>query len=430
MTTLILSEKQARSIVDSEARYNLWVGAVRSGKSFASLLRFDQFCMHGPPGDFAIIGKSRDAIKRNVLGPLTDMLGPRFQYWLGKSEAKLYNRTIHLIGANDERAEHKIRGCTLAGAYVDEITILPKSIFEMLKGRLSITGAKLFGTTNPDSPFHWLKTEFIDRTDLDIRVFDFNLEDNPSLDENFKLNLRKEYKGLWYDRFIKGLWVLAEGTIYDFFDTSLHVIPTAPCLADYYICGIDYGTANPCVFSLVGYSSKGFPNRWLEKEYYYDSRKTLRQKTDTEYAEDLKRFLSGYNVRAIYLDPSALSFKTELYRQGFSGVFEAENDVLDGIRYHSICLSNGTYKVLASCKNAISEYATYRWDAKAAEKGVERPIKENDHAMDAIRYALYSHWYRKEGPRMTAEDVEKMREEVRGDMGTPVLGKFFDDKIW
>lgn len=432
MTTLTLSRKQALSIRNSDARYNVWVGAVRSGKTFASLLRFEQFCLHGPPGDFAIIGKSRDAIKRNVLGPLTDLLGGRFQYWLGKSEAKLYNRTIHLIGANDERAETKIRGCTLAGIYMDEITILPRSIFDMSKSRLSITGAKLFGATNPDSPFHWLKTEMIDRSDeLDVKVFDFNLDDNPSLDESFKINLNKEYTGLWHDRFIKGLWVLAEGTIFDFFDKELHVIDFPPGAADYYVCGVDYGTANPCCFALIGYSDKTFPNRWLEREYYYDSRKLLRQKTDTEYASDLTKFLSGYNVRTIYLDPSALSFKTELHRQGFSGIVEAENDVLDGIRYHSICLSNGTYKVCRPCAKSIEEYSTYRWDAKAAQSGVEKPIKENDHAMDAIRYALYSHWYKKEGPRMTVEDIERFRKEAHGDAGAPQShGKFFDDKMW
>lgn len=432
MTTLELSPKQADSLIESDARYNIWVGAVRSGKSFASLLRFEGFVKDGPAGDFAIIGKSRDTIKRNILYPLRDMLGERFQFSLGKGEATLYNRTIHIIGANDERAEHKIRGVTLAGAYVDEITIIPESVFVMLQGRLSVPGAKLFGTTNPDSPFHWLKTNFIDRAnELDIKQWTFNLDDNPSLDSSFKNNLRKEYQGLWYDRYILGRWVLAEGTVFDFFDRSKHVIEYPPGAAEYYVVGVDYGTTNPTAYALIGCSSKVYPNRWLEKEYYWDSKKTLRQKTDTEYAEDLKKFLQGYNVRTIYIDPSAVSFRVELTRQGFSGLVEAENEVLDGIRYHSMQLSNGTFKVCHNCTKAIEEYGTYRWDPKSAVRGEDKPLKENDHMMDAIRYALYTEWFKKEGPRLKPEDIERMRREVLGDNGEGTqFGKFFDDRMW
>lgn len=430
MTILTLSSKQAESLVKSDARYNIWIGAVRSGKSYASLIRFEGFCKNGPPGDFVIIGKSLLAIKRNVLSPLRDMLGDRFQVFLHKGEATLYGRTIHLIGANDERAEHKIRGPTFAGAYVDEITIIPEAVFEMLKSRLSITGAKLFGTTNPDSPFHWFKKKFLDRSnELDIKYWDFRLEDNPSLDKSFVDNIKKEYQGLWYQRYIEGAWVLAEGTVFDFFDRNKHVIDFPPGAADYYVVGIDYGTTNPCAFSLIGCSDKTFPRRWLEREYYWDSRKTLRQKTDTEYAEDLKNFVGGYNVRTIYIDPSAVSFRVELQRQGFKGIIEAKNEVLDGVRYHSIQLSNGTFKICSNCTKAIEEYGTYRWDPKASERGEDKPIKQNDHLMDSIRYALFTEWFQKEGPRWKPEDVDRIREEVYG-ISEKKFGKFFDDKEW
>lgn len=431
MTTLTLSQKQATSLFDPKARYNIWVGAVRSGKSYTSLICFEDFCKNGPEGDFVIIGKSLGAIKRNVLSPLRDMLGDRFQVFLYKSEAHLYGRVIHLVGANDERAEHKIRGPTFAGAYVDEITIIPEPVFEMLKSRLSITGAKLFGTTNPDSPFHWFKKKFLDRKEeLDVNYWDFKLEDNPSLDRSFIDNIKKEYQGLWYQRYIEGKWVLAEGTIFDFFDEQKHTIDFPPGAADYYVVGVDYGTTNPTAFSLIGYSERTFPNRWLEKEYYWDSRKTLRQKTDTEYAMDLKKFLAGYNnVKAIYIDPSAVSFRVELQRQGFSGLIEAENQVLDGIRYHSIQLSNGTFKICRNCTKAIEEYGTYRWDTKAAERGEDKPVKENDHLMDSIRYALFTEWFKKEGPRWKAEDVDRLRADAYG-LSEQSHGKFFDDKYW
>lgn len=431
MTILTLSQKQKTSLLDSDARYNIWVGAVRSGKSFSSLIRFEDFCLNGPPGEFAIIGKSRDTIKRNVLYPLKEMLGDPFSFWLGKGEARLYNRVIHIIGANDERAEHKIRGVTLAGCYVDEITVIPECVFEMLKSRLSVPGAKLFGTTNPDSPFHWFKTKFLDRADeLNLKIWSFGLDDNPSLDESFKRDISKEYTGLWYDRYILGKWVLAEGTVYDFFDKSIHTIDFPPGAAEYYVCGVDYGTTNPTAFSLIGYSSRTTPNKWLEKEYYWDSKKKLRQKTDTEYAEDLKKFLTGYNVKAIYIDPSAVSFRVELQRQGFSGLIEADNDVLDGIRYHGMQLSNGTFKVCRSCIHAIEEYSTYRWDSKASDRGEDKPLKENDHMMDSIRYALKTEWFIRDGARWKPEDVERLRAEAVGDMGMQSHGRFFDDKMW
>lgn len=406
------------------------MGAVRSGKSFASLLAFEDFCKNGPPGDFIILGKSRDTIKRNVLYPLRHLLGDRFNFYLGRAEATLYNRVMHIVGASDERAAQKIQGATAAGAYVDEIATIPEAVFEMLKSRLSITGARLFGTTNPDSPFHWLKQKFIDRAhELDIRYWNFCLEDNPSLDKVFVDNIKKEYQGLWYQRYIEGKWVLAEGTIFDFFNRDIHVINFPPGAASHYVVGVDYGTSNPTAFSLIGYSDKTFPNKWLEKEYYWDSRKTLRQKTDTEYALDLQKFIQGYNVRSIYIDPSAVSFRVELRRQGFTGIVEAQNEVLDGIRYHSLQLSNGTFKICHNCTKAIEEYSTYHWDEKASQRGEDKPKKENDHLMDSIRYALYSEWFKSEGPRMKPEDIDQMRTEIYGG-GEPKLGKFFEDRMW
>lgn len=425
---LQLSRQQYNSILDSTARFNIWVGSVRSGKTFSSLVRFDDFVRHGPPGDYCIVGKSQQSLKRNLLGPLKNLLGYRFQYSLGKAEARLYDKTIHIIGATDERAEQRIRGLTLAGAYVDEITIIPESFFRMLGTRLSVTGAKFFGTTNPDSPFHWFKRDYIDRCDeLDMKVFNFQLADNPSLDPLFVESLKKEYRGLWFKRFIMGEWVLAEGSIFDYFSDD-NLLDAPPGAADYYIIGVDYGTTNPCAFVLIGHSDRTYPRRWVEKEYYWSSKEMLRQKTDTEYAQDMIKFIDGKPIRAIYVDPSAASFKQELYNHGYTQLIDAENEVLDGIRYHSMQLNNGTLKICRNCDRAIKEYYTYRWDTRAEIRGKDKPLKENDHLMDAIRYALYTEWFKKERSRLKEEDISRMRHEAYG--LPPKLGGFFDEPGW
>lgn len=390
-----LTGKQLYSFRDSYARINIWQGAVRSGKSFSSLLRFIQYIAHGPKGDFIIVGRTVHAIKRNIVIPLQSLLGPQFQYFSGKAEAKLWGRTIHVIGANDERAEGKIRGATFAGAYVDEITLIPESFFIMLLSRLSVKGSKLFGTTNPDGPYHWLKLNYLDRKEeLNLKQWHFTIEDNPSLDPEYIDSLKKEYTGLWYKRFIEGLWVLAEGTVYDMFDENKHVIRTFPA-AEYYLVGIDYGTHNPTVFCLIGVNEKSKPKAWLEREYYYDSRQTHKQKTDSEYADDLKGFLGKIQPRKIYLDPSAASFKLELRKKGFTFVTDANNDVLDGIRTQSKMLSSGEYQIGYNCTNTIQEYGSYIWDQKATNYGEDKPLKNKDHCLDSSRYVLHTHFSQK-----------------------------------
>lgn len=362
-----------------------------------------------------ILGRSQKSIKMNIIGPLGDLLGTRMSFFSGKQELHIGNRTIHIVGANDERAAAKIQGATFLGALVDEVTILPESVWNMLLSRLSLPGARLFGTTNPDSPYHWLKVNFIDRAhELNLKYWDFDFNDNPILEKEYVENLKREYHGLWYKRYIEGKWVLAEGAIYDFFDDKIHLLDAPPGLADYHIVGIDYGTTNPCVFTLIGFSTKTFPNMWLEKEYYYDSQKSMRQKSDSEYAEDLAKFINGYNVRGIYIDPSAVSLRVELKRVGITNVFEADNDVMNGLRYQTDLLANGTYKICRNCTNAIAEYSNYVWDVKAAQKGLERPLKVNDHTKDAERYALYTHFFDKSLNRLTPEDIDRMWNESRG----------------
>ena len=407
-----LSQTQLDSFQNSDARINIFEGPVRAGKSFISMLRWLEFCRTGPPGPLLICGRTDKTIKRNIILPLQELVGNALNYSIGKGEVTLYNRLMYVVGANDERAEGKIRGSEFSGALIDEATLIPEGFFKMLLSRLSIPGAQLFASTNPDSPYHWLKTDYIDREDeLNLKVFSFNIRDNSSLGEQYIQELSKEYQGLWYKRYIEGEWVLADGAVYDFFNEDYHVIQIPQAVADFYIVGIDYGTTNPCVFSLIGYNPGSYPNIWLEKEYYYDSKKELRQKSDYEYTKDLQEFVNGYNVKRIFIDPSAASFRQELRRNGVNNVSDALNDVLPGIRFVGQLLTNGTYKICANCTQTLKEFSNYLWDSKASKRGEDKPIKVSDHAMDAQRYALYTYFFNKKmGPSMTEDDAQRLEE--------------------
>lgn len=420
------SAKQKLSLKESNARINIWEGAVRSGKTYISLWRFLKELTYGPPGEYAVITRTADAFKRNILPQLMRMIGADATYYKGNRELVIWGKTIHVIGADDERAEAKIRGPTFMGAYVDEATIIPESVFKMLISRCAMGGAKIFVTTNPDSPYHWLKRDYLDGNP-DVQSWQFRLDDNPELAEDEKEYLRRQYRGIWFKRFIEGMWVQAEGAIYDFFDTGLHVIDFPLAEANYYFIGVDYGTSNPTAFVLVGYNPDKYPNFWVEQEYYFDSRKAQRQKTDSEYAADLVNFIKHRHVRAIYIDPSAASFKAELAKIGVQNVYEAQNEVNDGIRFLAKYLNNGTLKVCRSCHNLIAEFQSYVWDAKSAKTGTDKPLKENDHALDALRYAMYSHLFGRDTQTMSAKDVDTLWGESRG--MKPELPRFFSDPI-
>lgn len=427
------SPKQLLSIRESTANINIWEGSIRSGKTHASLWRFYNETRIGPQGDFAIVTRTYDTFERNIFPTLRDhILGRHCNYLRGKRQLFLKDRKCHIITADDASAEAKIRGGTFASAYVDEISIIPENVFLQLLGRLSISGAKLFGTTNPDSPYHWLK-RFMD-DNPDVRSFKFVMDDNPSLNQERKDFYRRQYKGLWFQRFIEGKWVQAEGAVYDFFDEKLHVIDYPGHNANYYICGIDYGTTNPCAFVLVGYNPHKFPNMWVEDEYYYNSRVSQRQKTDGEYAEDLRQFLEGRNVRAIYIDPSAASFSTEIRRGGIENVIDAENEVNDGIRFVSKLLGRGTIKIRRQCKNLIGEFQSYVWDEKSLKLGIDKPKKEHDHALDALRYCLFTHFFENEdGDLQTrAHELDRMYNETRygNEMNLPPVFRKPDDSAY
>ena len=245
------------------------------------------------------------------------------------------------------------------------------------------------GTTNPDSPYHWLKTNYLDRAgELGLRRWHFLLEDNSNLDPAYVEALKKEYVGLWYKRFILGLWVQAEGAVYDMWDDAIHVVDEVPSQFTRYYVGVDYGTSNPTAFLLVGQHGDKL---YVIDEYYWDSAERGRQKTDAEYSRDLQEFIKGRYPQAIVIDPSATSFITQLRRDGVRMIRHANNSVLDGIRTVAVFLSQKRLFVYRKrCSSLPREFTAYVWDPQAQKRGEDRPLKQNDHALDALRYVVHT----------------------------------------
>lgn len=383
-----LSPKQIQSFNEANKRFNIWVGAVRSGKTYSSILKLIDIIKNGPPGAGMIIGVNRDTIQRNVLLELYKFLG--FSPPSTKTtETKLYGRNIYFVGAHDEGAVRRIQGSTLAFAYVDEATCIPQPFWRMLLSRLSVSGSQLLATCNPEGPAHWLKKEFIDReNELDLAHWHFNLEDNPSLDPKYKEDLKKEYTGMWFKRYILGEWAVAHGLVYDSFDNdNIYEHPQEP--PNYYIVGIDYGTTNATAAVLCGIRPTRWPQITVEAEYYYDSAKKGRSKADDELADDIKEFIGWRNVYAVYVDPAAASFKVAL-RQKELPVIDANNDIISGIRTTSRFIGNKNIVIQKGCKTLIEHIQSYSWCPKSADRGEDRPLKVNDHSCDSLRYAIYS----------------------------------------
>ena len=388
-----LSPKQKLAIKTSNNKINIWSGAVRSGKSYSATLRFLIEVQEAPPGEMAIITRDANSFRRNVLPILYKLIGNDPLYKAGLSVIELWGRKIHLIGCHDSRAEGKIRGCTLQAALVDEASIIPESSWMILLQRVAMNNGRIFATTNPDSSMHWLKTDFIDNNQ-DVTTYFFDLTDNPVLKEVERDFLKRQHTGVYYRRFIAGEWCMAEGAIFEFFDERIHCLRKPPGYAKFHLIGVDIGFTNPTAFVLLGYNDEASTPLWVEDEYYWDSKKTGRQKTTAEFAEDLKNMCCGHNVKAIYIDPAAASFKIEMRRSGLTGIpiKDADNDVTEGIKTLSSYLQMGDLKIVSKCKNLIGEMQGYCWDSKAAERGIDQPIKRADHAIDAMRYAVYSHF--------------------------------------
>lgn len=384
-----LSDKQWDFVLESDAPINIAHGPVRSGKTFACLYRFCEYCIVGPPGNLVLTGKTERVVRRNVIGPMIEMFGKRVRYNQGQGEVYFAGRTLHVIGANDVRAEEKLRGITLAGGYCNELTLHPEDFFDQLIARCSVDGAQIFADTNPDSPYHWLYKRFLTNPDAAglVKQWAYDLDDNPALSEAYKERLKRLYTGLWYKRMVQGLWVQAEGSVFDMFDPSIHVVSQLPASTQDFI-GIDYGTSNPTVFLD---NQQGIDSRlYVAREWSHDSRAAMHQMTDAEYSKAYRAWAEkhGISPRWIFIDPSAASFHLQLRRDGVKNLAQADNSVLDGIRNMATLLTTGHLKIHESCEGLISEMTSYAWDPQKQKLGIDAPIKEHDHRIDAERYVI------------------------------------------
>lgn len=402
-----LSPKQARSIVEARARVNIWHGSVSSGKTIASLVAWLEYVAHRAPrrGRLPMIGRTRDTLYRNVLGPVEDLLGygsGEFRYTKGADTARLFGRELDILGANDVTAESRIRGMTAGGFYVDEWTLLPSAAYwSQLLNRLRVPGAQGFVTTNPDSPNHWAKTEVLDRLEeLGYRAWHFTLEDNPALPAEYVEAVKRENVGLWYERNVNGLWVLADGTIWDSWREETHLADDPDEVLALEVA-VDDGTAGVFVALLLGLGSD--QRVYVLREFRWDAREkqaqlTDRQKVDRvrEWLESVERGADGNQAieraaspRRVHVDPAATSLIRQFEVDRWP-VVQAKNDVRDGLAYVSTLLGLDPPRLLVhpSCTGLRKEIPGYVWDPKAAKLGQDKPLKQNDHSCDTLRYGV------------------------------------------
>lgn len=372
-------------------------GAIRSGKTISMSLSFVIWAMTTfDRQNFGMCGKTIGSFRRNVLFWLKLMLRSRGYRVQDKRADNLVivsrNDTVnyfYVFGGKDERSQDLIQGITLAGVFFDEVALMPESFVNQATGRCSVDGSKFWFNCNPDGPYHWFKVNWINKPiEKNLLYLHFTMDDNLSLSEKIKERYRAMYSGVFYQRYILGLWVVAEGVIYDMFDSVKHVVEKAQDLIkDAYYVSIDYGTQNATVFLLWCKDTAG---KWIcVREYYYSGRDETAQKTDGEYADDLKAFLDDISPKAVVIDPSAASFIAELKKRGYK-IKKARNDVLDGIRFVATLLNQEKIAFTEQCENTILEFNSYIWDAKASAHGEDKPIKQHDHAMDAVRYFCYT----------------------------------------
>lgn len=372
-------------------------GAIRSGKTLSMSLSFVLWAMATFDNkNLGMAGKTIGSFRRNVLFWLKLMLvarGYRIKDHRADNmlEVSRKDKTnyFYIFGGKDERSQDLIQGITLAGMFFDEVALMPESFVNQATGRCSEEGSKFWFNCNPDGPYHWFYVNWIQKVkEKNIVYLHFTMDDNLSLSDKIKVRYRSMYTGVFYQRYILGLWTVAEGIIYDMFDQLKHVYnQLTDLLPNQNYISVDYGTQNATVFLLW---QKGKNDIWYcTKEYYYSGREKGKQKTDKEYADDLQKFIGSTKIKQIIIDPSAASFIAEVRKRGLE-VKKAKNDVADGIRFVGTLLNQEKILFSPTCKNTLKEFSSYIWDEKAANRGEDKPVKEHDHAMDAVRYFVYT----------------------------------------
>lgn len=365
-------------------------GSIRAGKTMTMAVSFILWAFTAFDKQvFAICGKTIESVRRNIVTHLPQWLDGIVRIQERRSENLLIisfagkTNRFYLFGGKDEGSAALIQGMTLAGVMFDEVALMPRSFVEQALARCSVEGSKFWFNCNPDSPEHWFYKEWIQKHKKKNALYlHFTMEDNNSLSEKVKKRYENMYSGVFYDRFIRGLWVVAEGLVYDFFQSKKETIIETVDMNDYneFYVSIDYGTINPCSMGLWGVNSEGAARI---KESYFDSRKEGRQRTDEEHYQALVELVEDLPITRVIVDPSAASFIECIRRHGEFRVKPAINSVIDGIRITSSLLNAGMIRIDPSCKDCIREFGLYRWDEK---KTADTVLKENDHAMDEVRY--------------------------------------------
>lgn len=384
-----LSNRQAKILAFPYSKYDALIcdGAVRSGKTSIMMWAFVRWAMENFSGQrFGVCGRTVDSCTKNIIVPFTAMSLAKERYiirWRRGDKVMEVRRGavtnyFEVFGGKDEASYTLIQGRTLAGVLLDEVVLMPRSFVEQALTRCSVDGAKLWFSCNPGSPQHWFYTEWIKRhKERNALYLHFEMTDNPGLSEKTLERYQNMFTGVFYDRYIRGLWVLADGLVYDFGEEN--IVDDVPESGEYYI-SCDYGTLNPFSAGLWCWDGK---TATRIREYYYSGREEHRNKTDEEYYTELEKLVGELPVISVIVDPSAASFIEVIKRHGKFKVRKAVNDVLPGIATTARYLRSGALKIHRSCKDAIREFGLYRWDEKSTE---DRPIKENDHAMDDTRY--------------------------------------------
>lgn len=385
----MISPKQAKILSFPYSKYDALIcdGAVRSGKTSIMMWAFVRWAMENFSGQrFGVCGRTVDSCTKNIIVPFTAMSLAKERYLIrwrrGDKVMEVRRGSVtnyfEVFGGKDEASYTLIQGRTLAGVLLDEVVLMPRSFVEQALTRCSVDGAKLWFSCNPGSPQHWFYLEWIKRhKERNALYLHFEMTDNPGLSEKTLERYQNMFTGVFYARYIRGLWVLAEGLVYDFGEEN--IVDDVPESGEYYI-SCDYGTLNPFSAGLWCWDGK---TATRIREYYYSGREEHRNKTDEEYYTELEKLVGELPVISVIVDPSAASFIEVIKRHGKFKVRKAVNDVLPGIATTARYLRSGALKIHRSCKDAIREFGLYRWDEKSTE---DRPIKENDHAMDDTRY--------------------------------------------
>lgn len=380
---MLLSPKQIEFVRYGNHRWNFKGGATRSGKTYLDFkwvipLRIRERA--GKDGLAVILGVTKSTIERNVLEPMRNLYGDKLVGTISSDNtAWIFGEKCYCLGAEKVSQVSKIRGASIKYCYGDEVADWSEEVFALLKSRLDKEYSCFDGTYNPQYPNHWLK-KFLD-SDADIFSQVYTIDDNPFLPPSFVENLKKEYAGtVFYDRYILGKWTLAEGLVYPMFGDSC-IVQDVPDSGDYYI-SIDYGTHNP--FS-AGLWCVTKTEAVRIGEYYYCGREERKEKTPEEYYSEVKRLAGGRDIKCLIVDPSADAFIATVKKHHEFKVRGAVNDVLPGIQTTAEMIASGKVKIHESCEDAIREFGLYRWDEKAES---DRVVKENDHAMDEVRYMV------------------------------------------